>query len=91
MTTAVQSTAVALAWNAVSDTGGSGLRDYRVYRDDTLLATVINSTSFSDATVTPNRLYSYQVSARDNADNEQQFVIDQLQLGDAVRSGFRAE
>jgi uncharacterized repeat protein (TIGR03806 family) len=70
MTTAVQSTAVALAWNAASDTGGSGLRDYGVYRDNTLVATVTGSTSYTDTTVAPSTIYSYQVAARDNANNE---------------------
>jgi chitodextrinase len=68
-TTSIQSTTVALAWNAATDTGGSGVKDYRVYRDDMLLATV-TGTSYSDATVAPSMHYSYQVSARDNADNE---------------------
>jgi uncharacterized repeat protein (TIGR03806 family) len=70
MTTAVQSTTVALAWNATSDTGGSGLRDYRVFRDNTLIATVSGNTSYIDTTVAPSSQYSYQVSARDNNDNE---------------------
>src|SRR6185503_9582809 len=60
---------VALAWNAATDTGGSGLKDYRVYRDNTLLATV-TGTSYSDTTVAPSTQYSYQISARDNANNE---------------------
>src|SRR5690348_17167029 len=69
MTTSVQSTSVALSWNAATDTGGSGLKDYRVYRDNTLLATV-TGTTYSDTTVAPSTLYSYQISARDNATNE---------------------
>src|SRR6185436_20181685 len=68
-TTSVQSEAVALAWSAVTDTGGSGQRDYRVYRDDTLLATVAGP-SYNDTTVAPFTQYSYRVSARDNANNE---------------------
>ena len=68
-TTSVQETSVALAWNASTDTGGSGLSDYRVYRDNTLLATV-TGTTYNDTTVVGSTQYSYQVSSRDNANNE---------------------
>src|SRR6185295_12336671 len=68
-TTAVQSTSVALAWSAATDTGGSSLHDYRVYRDSVLLATV-TSTTYNDTTVAPTTPYSYRVAARDNAGNE---------------------
>jgi uncharacterized repeat protein (TIGR03806 family) len=68
-TTATQPTAVVLSWNATTDTGGSGMRDYRIYRDNALLTTV-TGTSHTDTTVVASTTYAYQVSARDNALNE---------------------
>lgn len=59
----------ALSWTAVSDTGGSGLAGYRVYRDGTLIATT-TSTSYtdSDSAVVPGT-YVYNVVAFDGAGN----------------------
>ncbi len=68
-TTATQPTSVSLAWSASTDTGGSGMRDYRIYRNNTLLTTV-TGTSHTDTTVVASTAYSYQVAARDNALNE---------------------
>jgi glucose/arabinose dehydrogenase/fibronectin type 3 domain-containing protein/regulation of enolase protein 1 (concanavalin A-like superfamily) len=68
---AVAPTRVNLAWSAATDTGGSGLAGYRVYRNGsaTPLATV-PGTSYADTTVVANTAYSYQVSAIDGAGNE---------------------
>ena len=56
-----------LAWSAATD--NVGVTGYRVYRDGSLLATVVG-TSFDDSGLAPATTYSYQVSARDAAGNE---------------------
>jgi YVTN family beta-propeller protein len=69
--TAVGSSRIDLTWNAATDTGGSGLAGYRVYRDGgtTPIATVA-TTSYSNTGLAANTGYSYQVRAYDNAGNE---------------------
>jgi len=66
---ASSSTSVTISWNASTDSGGSGLRHYAVYRDGTRVTTV-TTTSFTNTSLTPNTTYSYQISAVDNASNE---------------------
>jgi fibronectin type 3 domain-containing protein len=60
---------VNLTWNASTDTGGSGLRGYKVYRNGTLLTTVATA-SYGDGTVAAGTSYTYQVTAYDGAGNE---------------------
>jgi len=69
--TASSPTSVALTWSAATDTGGSGLAGYRIFRNgsSTPLATV-STTSYSDTTVAANTSYTYTVKARDGAGNE---------------------
>ncbi|HEY2381430.1 MAG TPA: fibronectin type III domain-containing protein [Terriglobia bacterium] len=59
---------VQLSWNPSVDTGGSGLANYRVYRNGTLIgsptATLLTDTGLSAATT-----YNYAVSAVDVAGN----------------------
>lgn len=57
-----------LSWSASSDSGGSGLAGYRVYRGPTLLATTA-ATSYSDTGLAASTLYTYSVAAYDNANN----------------------
>ncbi len=57
-----------LSWSASTDTGGSGLKDYEVYRNNTLLSTT-TQTSFSDTGVAFGTSYDYFVKAVDNASN----------------------
>jgi chitodextrinase len=69
--TAPTSSTVTLIWSASTDTGGSGLKGYKVYRNGG--ATAIASpttTSYTDQTVVGSTTYSYTVSAIDNANNE---------------------
>ena len=66
--TAVSSTQVNLSWAASTDTGGSGLAGYKVYRGGTLLVSTA-SLAYSDTTVLPSTAYSYTVAAYDNAGN----------------------
>lgn len=59
---------VDLTWDPSSDTGGSGLAGYRVFRDDVELG-VVATNSFSDTTAQPETTYIYAVEAYDNAGN----------------------
>ncbi|MCI0432871.1 MAG: fibronectin type III domain-containing protein, partial [Gemmatimonadetes bacterium] len=69
--TATGSQSITLDWNASTDTGGSGLAAYRLYREGMLLTAVAaGTTSYTDPTVLPDTSYSYRVSAIDNAGNE---------------------
>lgn len=64
-------TSVSLTWSASTDTGGSGLAGYRIYRDGstTPLASV-TGTSYTDSGLAQQANYSYRVSAYDVAGNE---------------------
>ena len=71
--TAASSTSIGLSWTASTDTGGSGLAGYRLYRDGatTALATVNTpATTYSDTNLTASTAYSYVVRAFDGAGNE---------------------
>lgn len=57
-----------LSWDASTDTGGSGFKDYVVYRNSTLL-TNTSFTSLLDKELKPGTLYCYAVTATDNAGN----------------------
>jgi fibronectin type 3 domain-containing protein len=60
-----------LIWGASTDTGGSGLKGYNVYRNGSYLKQVLSpSTSTSDTGLAGSTLYSYVVSSVDNAGNE---------------------
>jgi hypothetical protein len=67
--TGVTSTSISLAWNASTDTGGSGLLGYKLYRNGTFI-TQISSLSFTDSSLTANTSYAYKISAIDNSSNE---------------------
>jgi lysophospholipase L1-like esterase/chitodextrinase len=56
---------VDLVWDASTDTGGSGVAGYKVYRDGALVASV-TATSYRDTGLTEKTDYSYQVSAFDH-------------------------
>jgi len=61
-------TTIQLNWNASTDSGGSGLAGYRVYRNGSLAASPTTN-SFLDTGLTANTSYSYTVAALDNAGN----------------------
>ncbi|MBI4057106.1 MAG: right-handed parallel beta-helix repeat-containing protein [Elusimicrobia bacterium] len=62
---------VEMAWNPSTDTGGSGLQGYHVFRNGELLNIVlVPNNLFTDTVILPSTLYSYQVSAIDNSNNE---------------------
>ncbi|HTL86190.1 MAG TPA: PKD domain-containing protein, partial [Acidimicrobiia bacterium] len=60
---------VNVSWSAASDTGGSGLNGYTLYRGDGSIVTVTSLTSFSDMSRNPSTQYTYQVDAVDGAGN----------------------
>lgn len=69
--TATSSSQVNLSWNASTDTGGSGLAGYNVYRDGTKMnSTLITSTTYGDDTATASTTYTYKVEAVDGAGNK---------------------
>ena len=63
---AVSSSQVDLSWSAATD--NVGVSGYHVYRNKTLIATVLG-TGHSDTSVTASNIYSYQVAAFDAAGN----------------------
>jgi chitodextrinase len=66
--TAPASGTVNLTWTAVTDTGGSGLAGYKIYRAGAQIGTSA-SASYSDTTTTGTTSYTYTVAAYDNAGN----------------------
>jgi len=66
--TDVNAVQINLSWSASTDTGGSGLAGYKIYRAGTQIATS-TTTSYSDTTLSANTTYSYTVKAYDGAGN----------------------
>lgn len=64
--TAVSATQINLAWDASTDSGGGVVAGYHIHRNGVQVASV-TGTSYSDTGLTGNTLYSYAVSAFDNA------------------------
>ncbi|MGH8859910.1 MAG: metallophosphoesterase, partial [Jatrophihabitantaceae bacterium] len=67
LATTTADSAVTLTWTASTDV--NGVAGYDVYRGGTLLQSVAATTTYTDSTVTPGRLYSYAVRAKDAAGN----------------------
>ncbi|MFH1018702.1 MAG: glycoside hydrolase domain-containing protein [Pseudomonadota bacterium] len=68
---AVRCTQIDFSWDAATDTGGSGLKGYNVYRDGAILTQVLDpATSMSDTGLAASTGHSYTVSSVDSADNE---------------------
>jgi hypothetical protein len=65
--TSVNATQVNLSWTASTDTDGTGVAGYHVFRNGTQLAAVSTGTSYSDSSVPGAGTYSYTVSAYDTA------------------------
>ncbi|WP_347590003.1 glycosyl hydrolase family 18 protein [Acrocarpospora sp. B8E8] len=66
-TTGVTSNSVSLAWNASTD--NVGVTGYLIYRGGTLVTTV-TGTTYTDTGRAANTSYTYQVRARDAANNQ---------------------
>lgn len=70
---AVSSSQIDLSWTASTDTGGSGLAGYNVYRNGGATAintSLVTATSYSDTGRSPSTSYSYTVRAQDGASNQ---------------------
>ncbi|HEU0008972.1 MAG TPA: BACON domain-containing carbohydrate-binding protein, partial [Verrucomicrobiae bacterium] len=69
--TAANCNLINLSWVASTDTGGSGLKGYNVYRGGAFIALVlVPATTYTDSGRTASTTYSYTVSALDNANNQ---------------------
>src|SRR5438552_9408301 len=69
--TAASCSQINLAWTASTDTGGSGLKGYNVYRNGVFVKQVLApATSTADPGMAPATAYSYAVAALDNAGNQ---------------------
>jgi len=67
-------TFIAFRWNPSTDTGGSGLAGYKIYRGADLIATVgASTTSYTDEGLTPGTTYTYHLRSFDNAGNYSDF------------------
>ena len=65
---AASSIRINLSWGASTDSGGSGLAGYIVYRNETQVSTQ-PGTSYADTGLSPSTTYNYRVAAYDNAGN----------------------
>ncbi len=65
---AVSSSQINLAWNASTDTGGSGMAGYKVYQGAALIGTT-SSTNYSSTGLTPATQYCFTIAAYDGAGN----------------------
>lgn len=65
--TAASASRVDLSWTASND--NVGVTGYDVFRDGNLIVSIGNMTTYADTTVGPSTTYSYQVRARDAANN----------------------
>jgi fibronectin type 3 domain-containing protein len=68
---AISSTQVNLSWSPSTDTGGSGLAGYNVYRNGNKINnSLVTTPTYGDSTVKPNTHYRYKVQAVDGAGNK---------------------
>jgi chitodextrinase len=66
--TATSTSQVSVSWSASTDTGGSGLAGYQVYRNGTLVTTT-TATSYGDSGLSAATSYCYTIVAYDSAGN----------------------
>jgi chitodextrinase len=69
----VTSSGVKLTWTESTDNGGSGVKQYKVYQDDVLLASTA-TTSYNVTGLLEYTSYTFKVVAVDNQDNESGFA-----------------
>ena len=86
--TAAGANQIDLTWSASTDTGGSGLVGYRVYRDGIEVGTTTVA-SYSDSGLVADTQYSYTVEAYDGAGNvsiqSTAVLVATLSQGSAIR------
>ena len=69
--TAAGTSSINLQWLASTDTGGSGLSGYRIYKAGVLVKSLAGTlTSTSDTGLSPSTQYCYTISAVDGAGNQ---------------------
>ncbi len=77
--TAVDDYNIRLSWTGSTDSGGSGLSGYKIYRSDVdnfgrAIAFVdAGETTYTNSNLTPGTTYTYKITAVDNAGNESGF------------------
>ena len=64
---AISSSQINLSWTASTD--NVGVTEYRIYRNNTQVATTTSNTSYSDTGLSSSTTYTYNVSAYDAAGN----------------------
>ncbi|MGA1839331.1 MAG: fibronectin type III domain-containing protein, partial [bacterium] len=68
---AISCSQISLSWSASSDSGGSGLKGYKIYRNGLYLTQVLSTvTAYADTGLTASSSNTYRASAIDNAGNE---------------------
>jgi YD repeat-containing protein len=68
--TAVSASQINLSWSGSTDTGGSGLRGYKITRNGSaLVSTTSTATTYSDTGLVASTTYTYTVAAYDGAGN----------------------
>jgi chitodextrinase len=69
--TGTTTTSISLSWTASTDTGGSGLVGYRIYRDGGAVPLAsVAGTTFTDTGLSSDSSHAYAVTAYDAAGNE---------------------
>ena len=66
--TVVSANQIDVRWNSSTDTGGSGLRGYNVYKNGSFKS-LVAGTSYQDAAIVASTTYKYAIEAVDNAGN----------------------
>jgi hypothetical protein len=91
--TVVSSTQLNLSWSASTDTGGSGLKGYRLERCQGASCTTFTqiaaptNTTYNDTSLTANTTYRYRARAEDNAGNLSSYS-NIVQAATAAASSF---
>lgn len=65
----LSATSIQLNWNASTDTGGSGVASYRVYRNGSLAGSPAANAYTDSSGLSPNTTYNYTVAAVDGIGN----------------------
>ncbi len=68
-TSGITASSITLSWSASTDTGGSGLAGYHVYRNGTFI-TNVTGTSYTFTGLAASTAYTLGVRAYDNSNNE---------------------